>query len=220
MNTLLVETNFSSVQTLTEDVGGRKQWFIEGVFAQHSVVNRNRRVYPKHVLNESMDSYMNDYLNRGRAIGELEHPDTGAKINMDRIALKIENLREDGNAYMGKARVLNTPCGNVLSGLLEGGVEVGVSTRADGKVKPNSQGIQEVQQGLKMFAIDAVFSPSAPDAFVQGLMEGQSFVWDSMNEDVEFLETLKSDMNRATMRQLQEAKLEAFQKFLNNLRTK
>lgn len=220
MSILIVETNFSSVDTISEDIGGgAKKWYIQGVFAQHSVVNRNRRMYPKDVLNESMDTYINTYLARNQAVGELNHPSDRATIDPERIAIKIEQLHEDGNSYMGKARVLDTPCGKVIQGLLEGGVTMGVSTRAQGDMKQNMQGITEVQKGLRMQCIDAVFSPSAPDAFVQGIMESADFVWDSMNEDVQFVEELKRDIQRTSSRNLQEAKLAAFQKFLNNLRT-
>lgn len=213
MTILLTETNFSTVQTINEEVNGEKKWFIEGVFAQHSVVNKNRRLYPKEVLQESVLNYQNDFVKTGRAVGELEHPPT-SKINLDRIAVKIENMREDGNAYYGKARVLNTPCGKIVQGLLEGGVQLGVSTRADGEVRKNSQGINEVQTGLRMGAVDVVANPSAPDAFVQGLMEGADFVWDTMDADHEFLQSLKEDFSRVSARELQEAKIKTLRKFV------
>lgn len=214
---ILIETNFSDVQTLAESANDGKNWYITGPFAQHSVVNRNRRIYPKDVMSESMEAYKRDYLSRGQAVGELEHPPT-TKINPERIAIKIESLEEDGNSYMGKARVLNTPCGKIVQGLLEGGVQIGVSTRADGSTRKNSQGIMEVEQGLRMSSVDVVFAPSGPDCFVQGLMEGADFVWDTMVEDVQFVESIKYDILKASSRSLQEAKLQAFQKFMNHLR--
>ena len=213
----LVETNFSEVKSINEDVGGEKQWYIQGPFAQHSVVNRNRRIYPQEVMSESMTSYRRDFFDRNQAVGELSHPPTTV-INPERVAIKIVEMNEDGNAYMGKAKVLNTPCGKIIQGLLEGGVQIGVSTRADGSVKKNGQGIMEVQTGLRMSAIDAVFSPSGPDCFVQGIMEGADYIWDTMNEDVQFVESIRNDILKASSRNLQEAKLQAFQKFMNRIR--
>lgn len=217
MTNLIVESNFSTIKTLTEGEGEAKKLYIEGVFAQHSVINRNRRIYPRDVLKESMDHYITEFVEKNRAVGEMEHPPT-TKVNMDRIAIKIESLYEDGNAYIGKARVLNTPCGNILRGLLEGGVQVGVSTRADGQTRKNAQGIMEVQSGLKMSAIDCVTNPSAPDAFVDAMMESADWVWDTMNEDVQFVERLKEDIEKTNIRSLQEAKLQAFQKFMSRIR--
>lgn len=214
---VLSESNFSDVQIISEEISGDKNWYITGPFAQHSVVNRNRRVYPKGVMNESMDVYIKEYLDRNQAVGELNHPPTTV-INPERIAIKIESLTENGNSYVGKARILNTPCGKVIQGLLEGGVKMGVSTRADGQVKKNSQGIMEVQSGLRMSAIDAVFNPSGPDCFVEGLMEGADFVWDTMIEDVQFVESIRNDILKASSRSLNEAKIEAFQKFMNRLK--
>lgn len=217
MQNFIVESNFGGVETLSEGEGDSKKLYIHGVFAQHSVVNRNRRIYPKGVMNESMEDYIREYVTNNRAVGELEHP-SNTKINMDRIALKIESLYEDGNSYIGKARVLDTPCGKIIKGLIEGGVQLGVSTRADGSVKKNGSGIMEVQSGLKMAAIDCVTSPSAPDAFVQGIMEGADYIWDTMNEDVQFVESIRNDILKASSRNLQEAKLQAFQKFMNRIR--
>lgn len=215
--TLLVETNYSDIQTLAESVDTGKSWYITGPFAQHSVVNRNRRIYPKQVMHESIDLYRTNYLSRNQAVGELEHPPT-SKISPERIAIKIEEMTEDGNSFIGRAKVLNTPCGIVVQNLLEGGVQIGVSTRADGQVIKNSSGIMEVQQGLVMSAIDVVFAPSGPDCFVQGLMEGAEYIWDTMNEDVQYVESIKNDILKASSRNLQEAKVEAFRKFMAHLR--
>lgn len=166
---MLIETNFSDVSTLTEGEGQQKQLYITGIFAQGGVVNRNRRVYPSAVLESAMNSYNENFIMKNRAVGEAEHPST-TKVNLDRISHVIVpgSLLKEGDNYSAKARILNTPCGNIVRGLLEGGVQIGVSTRADGQTKQNSKGIMEVQNGLKMAAIDIVFAPSAPDAFVEG----------------------------------------------------
>ena len=216
---MLVETNFSAVETLSESVDCKKSWFVEGIFAQGAVVNRNRRVYPSAVLESSMNDYNENFIMKNRAVGEAEHPVT-TKINLDRISHLIVpgSLNRQGDNYSAKAKVLNTPCGNLVAGLLEGGVQIGVSTRADGGVKKNSQGIMEVAPGLKMASIDIVFAPSAPDAMVSGLMEGESFVWDTLSEDYEFVQSLKEDVARASRANLQEAKLQAWTKFMARIK--
>ena len=216
---MLIETNFSAVETLCEATSDKKDWFIEGVFAQGGVVNRNRRVYPSSILEQSMDDYNKQFIMTNRAVGEAEHPTT-TKVNLDRISHIIvpNSLVKEGDDYRAKAKILNTPCGNIVKGLLEGGVQIGVSTRADGQTKRNSKGIMEVQEGLRMAAIDIVFSPSAPNAFVEGLMEGESFVWDTMSEDYEFVQSLKEDIALSTKSQLQEAKIKAFQRFMQHIR--
>lgn len=216
---MLVETNFSDVEALSEGEGPQKQLYITGIFAQGGVVNRNRRIYPSAVLESAMRDYDSNFIMKNRAVGEAEHPTT-TKVNLDRISHIIVpgSLVKEGDNYSAKARILNTPCGNIVRGLLEGGVQIGVSTRADGGVKKNSRGIMEVQDGLKMSAIDIVFSPSAPDAFVEGLVENDSFVWDTISEDVEFVESLKSTILETKKENLTEAKIAAFRKFMQHIR--
>lgn len=216
---MLTESNWSGIEVLTESSESGKQLYVEGIFAQGGVVNRNRRIYPSNVLSESMDSYNKQFIMTNRAVGEAEHPST-TKVNLDRISHIIvpNSLIKEGDNYRAKAKILNTPCGNIVKGLLEGGVQIGVSTRADGVVKKNSSGIMEVQSGLKMSAIDIVFAPSAPDAFVNGLMEGEAFVWDTLSEDYEFVQSLKEHVDTAARIDLQEAKLRAFSAFMNKIR--
>lgn len=214
----LSESNFNDVEILSEAASdGKKFWYVQGVHAQANVVNKNRRIYPKDILKESIDEYIKEYVDTSRAIGELTHP-ANTQINLDRVTHLITNIREDGDSWYGKARVLDTPCGKIVQGLLEGGVKLGVSTRANGTVKKNRQGIDEVQRGLKMSAVDIVANPSAPDAFVEGLMESAEFVWDTMNVDHQFLIDLKEDFSKKRSSQLQEAKFEAFKKLMQHIR--
>lgn len=216
---LLTESSFRT-EILTEaDESGKKNWYIEGVFMQSNVVNRNRRIYPDPIMESEINKYVKEYVQTKRAVGELTHPDT-PQINLDKITHITESIRKEGNNYIGKAKILNTPCGNIVKGLLEGGVQLGVSSRGMGSVKLNKQGINEVQDDFKLAAIDIVYQPSAPDAFVEGLMENASFVWDTVSEDIEFVESLRQDVKVATATQLQEAKLEAFQKFLDHIKAK
>lgn len=222
MSKALIETNFNQVESLTESTeSGEKQWYIEGIFAQGDVVNKNRRIYPGSVLEQSMNTYNNEFVMQNRAVGEAEHPQT-TQVNIDRISHVIvpgSLQRESGQNWSARAKVLNTPCGNIVKGLLEGGVQIGVSTRADGAIKKNSKGIMEVQEGLRMSAIDIVFSPSAPDALVSGLMENDRFIWDSIAEaDKELLEDIKREFSRRRSGELAEAKIKTFKQVMEIIR--
>lgn len=221
MSNILIETNFSEVEALTESSEGKpKEWFIHGIFAQGDVVNKNRRVYPGQILEQSMSDYNDNYVNKNRAVGEAEHPKT-TQVNIDRISHVIVpgTLLREGKNWSAKAKVLNTPCGNIVKGLLEGGVQIGVSTRADGAVKRNTKGIMEVQEGLKMSAIDVVFSPSAPDALVAGLMENQEYIWDSIAEaDKQLVEDIKNSFKKLNKNQLNEGKLLVFKRMMEIIR--
>jgi hypothetical protein len=216
----LKESNFIDVETISEslDTGG-KNWYIKGIMAQGGIINRNKRIYPSEVLSESMSIYENEYVKTSRAVGELEHPDSG-QINLERISHIIETLERVGDNYYGKAKVLNTPTGRIVAGLLEGGVKLGVSTRADGKVVKNSQGINEVQRGLRMNAVDVVFHPSAQGAMVDGLMENDNFIWNTMGEDEELLENIKKGVKVASREELMEAKVNAFNRLIELIRSK
>lgn len=219
MSNILTESSFDTKILVEEKENGQKDWYISGIFMQADVVNRNRRNYPREIMEKEIGSYINEYVKPKRAVGELSHPDT-AQINLDKITHIVEDIwQEDGNFY-GKARILNTPAGNIVKGLLEGGVQLGVSSRGMGSVKRNSQGINEVQNDFKLAAIDIVYQPSAPDAFVQGLMESSEGMWDTISEDVEFVESLKSTIAEEEEVQLQESKIEAFSKFLEAIESK
>lgn len=212
----LIEVSSEETQIITESSNDKKFWYVEGIFAQANKVNRNRRVYPKDILRESMDEYINQSVAKMRAIGELSHPSNNT-LNPDRASHLIMELREDGDNYIGKARILNTPCGKIVQGLLEGGVNIGVSTRAEGKVAKNSQGIDEVQRGLKMTTIDIVLNPSGPDCWVDPLMESE-VTWDNSDPDSIFIMNLKQEILNTSSRNLQEAKLEALRKFVNYIK--
>lgn len=216
---ILTEANFTDVQIVTEDrTDGRgRDWVIEGVFIQSDIVNRNRRLYPRQLMESKIGEYQRDFVDMNRAVGELSHPDT-TEINLDNITHLTTQINQDGANFIGRAKILNTPQGNVVRGLLEGGVKLGVSSRARGSVKQNAQGVNEVQDDFNLAAIDIVYQPSAPDAFVQGLVENADFVWDTIHEaDQEFVESLKDDVHTTESSQLDEKKLEVFQRFFDNL---
>lgn len=214
---ILIEQNFSDIQTISESINGEKSWYINGVFAQGNVINGNRRFYPSEVLTESFDRYRS-LVESGRAVGELNHPPT-LEINPERISQKIESIVLEGDSYVGRAKVLNTPCGRIIQGLLEGNVKIGVSTRAGGTVKDSPKGYKIVESGLSMRAVDTVWNPSAPDAFVDGLMESDSCIWNTMNMNPEFLEEIKNDIKYTSKNMLQEAKILAFNKLITNIQT-
>lgn len=220
---VLIETNFSEVETLCESTGEgkNKEWFIHGIMAQGDVVNKNRRIYPGEILEHTMQDYNTNYVHKNRAVGEAEHPKT-TQINIDRISHVIVPgtlVKESSQNWSAKAKVLNTPCGNIVKGLLEGGVQIGVSTRADGAVKRNSNGIMEVQEGLKMAAIDVVFSPSAPDALVAGLMENETYIWDSIAPaDQQLLEDIRNSFKKVRKNQLNEGTLIAFKQIMEMIK--
>lgn len=220
---VLIETNFSEVETLCESTGEgkNKEWFIHGIMAQGDVVNKNRRIYPGEILEHTMQDYNTNYVHKNRAVGEAEHPKT-TQINIDRISHVIVPgtlVKESAQNWSAKAKVLNTPCGNIVKGLLEGGVQIGVSTRADGAVKRNSNGIMEVQEGLKMAAIDVVFSPSAPDALVAGLMENETYIWDSIAPaDQQLLEDIRNSFKKVRKNQLNEGTLIAFKQIMEMIK--
>lgn len=209
---LLVETTYNTQAQLLESEG-KKSWFIEGICLQSDIVNQNKRFYPRGIMEAAVKSFSSDFLAHNRAVGELNHPQT-PEVNPERIAIRIENLNQTGNNFVTKARVLGTPQGQIVSSLLEGGVKLGLSSRGMGALKANTQGINEVQQGYRIAAIDVVYYPSAPDAFVQGIMEGKNLKWDTCEEDVQFVESLKNDLSRAKMAQLQEAKVKMLESFI------
>lgn len=208
-------------QFITEAVKQDKHWYLEGVFMQSNVKNRNNRIYPKQTLDEEVNRFIENYVAQDRAIGELNHPNTPS-INLDRVCHKITTLECVGDNWVGKSQILNTPMGKVVEGLLEAGVKIGVSSRGLGTVKERG-GVNEVQSDFKLATIDVVSDPSAPDAYVKGL-----------NEDVEwiFCEDSKCYLKADIIEQHKEIaveqyatlsegqKLQMFDDFINNLRTK
>jgi hypothetical protein len=213
----LIESIYDDVELVTESTSaGKKFHYIHGIFAQADVVNGNKRIYPEKVLDESMNDYIKNYVSKSRAVGELIHP-SETKIGLDRVSHLITEMRKDGKNYIGKARILNTPTGKITQALLEGGVKLGVSTRADGKVVQNSRGLNEVAPGLGMKAIDIVYNPSAPDALVDSIMESVDTVMDALSEDMMLVESIRADIRKTSSKELQEAKLKAFKQIMEHL---
>jgi hypothetical protein len=203
---------------IEEKVGGKKNYFIEGIFLQSELVNRNNRMYQEHVMDKEVGRYLKEYVQMNRAYGELGHPDSPS-INLDRVSHLIVDLRKEGKNYVGKAKILETPMGMIARGLLDGGANLGVSSRAMGSLKTNNEGVQIVQDDFMLStAADIVADPSAPDAFVRGIMEGKEWAFVDGKFVEQNIEEVKTYIKKASSKQLEEAKILAFQRFLMKIK--
>ena len=205
----LITEHISDVEYIVEGKG--KQQYIKGVFMQSDVKNQNGRIYPFPVLQREVKNYNKKFVTEGRALGELGHP-MGPTINLDRVSHLITELHEDGKNFVGKAKIMDTPNGKIVKNLLESGVKLGVSSRGLGTVKTNKAGVNEVQKDFVLSTVDIVADPSAPAAFVNGIMEGKEFSVTGEMEDY-----IKKDVHSTHSRELDAKKLEIFEKFLGNL---
>lgn len=207
------DANFLVEQELGQD----KQYFIEGVFLQAEIKNRNGRVYPKEVMEKEVNRYMAESVQRNRAYGELGHPDSPT-INLDRVSHMIKELRLEGNNYVGKAKIMDTPYGKIVKSLIDEGASLGVSSRGMGSLKTASDGTALVQGDFMLAtAADIVADPSAPDAFVQGVMEGREWMFVDGKFVEKDIEEVVDTIKRASSKQLEEAKLYAFERFLRKI---
>ena len=214
----LITEEISDIQIITEGKGAKKRMCIEGVFLQGEIKNRNGRMYPIQTLANEVNRYNENFVQKGRALGELGHPE-GPTVNLDRVSHKITSLKAEGNNFMGKAQILGTPMGKIASSLLDEGVMLGVSSRGVGSLKTTSEGCKIVGEDFQLAtAADIVADPSAPDAFVNGIMEGREWVWEGGILREQLAETTKKRINTLVdQRQLEEKKLELFNNFLSNL---
>ena len=214
----LIREEIESVEFLVEQKNGKKSMYIEGVFLQGNIKNRNGRMYPMETLRREVSRYNESNVQSGRALGELGHPD-GPTVNLDRVSHKIVSLRESGSNFIGKAKILNTPMGKIASSLIEEGVKLGVSSRGIGSLKMTREGVNIGGDDFMLAtAADIVADPSAPDAFVEGIMEGKDWVWDGGILREKYAEKTYRQINTLVdQRALQEQKLNLFNDFLNNL---
>jgi hypothetical protein len=214
----LITEEVTNVKIITEGKGADKKLYIEGVFLQGEIKNRNGRMYPITTLSREVDRYNENFVAKGRALGELGHPD-GPTVNLDRVSHKITSLVQEGNNFVGKAQILNTPMGKIASSLLDEGVMLGVSSRGVGSLQTTSEGHKVVGEDFMLAtAADIVADPSAPDAFVSGIMEGKEWVWEGgiLREQLAS-KTQKRINTLVDQRRLDEQKLNLFQEFLSNL---
>ena len=214
----LIREEIESVEFLVENRNGRKSMYIEGVFLQGNIKNRNGRMYPMETLRKEVGRYNENHVQSGRALGELGHPDTPT-VNLDRVSHKIVSLKESGSNFIGKAKILGTPMGKIASSLVEEGVKLGVSSRGIGSLRPTREGVNVVGDDFMLAtAADIVADPSAPDAFVEGIMEGKDWVWDGGILREKFAErTYKTINTLVDQKTLDEKKLSLFNDFLSNI---
>jgi hypothetical protein len=213
---LITEHTEDNIQTIAEDAGnGKKNYFIRGIFMQSEQVNRNGRVYPSAIMEREVGRYNDNYIKTSRALGEMGHPE-GPGLNLDRVSHLIKEMRMDGKTVYGKAKILDTPYGLIVQNLINEGVKLGVSSRGMGSLK-QVNGINEVQDDFSLATVDIVADPSAPNAFVNGIMEGKEWVWNNGILQEKHISSYKNVIKKAPSRQLEEAKLQVFKNFISRL---
>ena len=214
----LITEEIEKVKVITEEKNGKKSLFIEGIFLQADKPNRNKRMYEMRILEREVNRYNDSFITKGRALGELGHPD-GPTVNLDRVSHKIVDLHREGSNFVGKAKILETPMGKIAASLLGEGVSLGVSSRGVGTLKPTNEGYSVVGEDFMLAtAADIVADPSAPDAFVSGIMEGKEWVWEGGILREQLAEKTQRKINTLVdQKTLEEHKLNLFNEFLSNL---
>ena len=214
----LIREEIETVEFVTEEKNGKKSLYIEGVFLQGNIKNRNGRMYPMETLAKEVSRYNESNVVTGRALGELGHPD-GPTVNLDRVSHKITSLRESGSNIIGKAKILDTPMGQIAKSLIGEGVKPGVSSRGIGSLKPTKEGFNVVGDDFMLAtAADIVADPAAPDAFVEGIMEGKEWVWEGTTLRERLAEKTKTKIELlAEQKRLEEHKIGLFNEFINSL---
>jgi hypothetical protein len=205
----LITEHTNDVEYIVE--GKNKQQYIKGIFMQSDIKNQNGRVYPYSVLKNQVKEFNEKFVKQDRALGELGHP-AGPSVNLDRVSHIITELNEDGKNFIGKAKIIDTPNGKIVKNLLESGVRLGVSSRGLGSVKTNKSGVNEVQDDFVLSTVDIVSDPSAPDAFVNGIMEGREF---SLTGELEY--AIQKEIKNTVKARLEEKKVELFTRFMGGL---
>ena len=206
-----------NIQVLTEEAApGQKNYFIEGIFLQGNITNRNKRRYPMETLQKEVMRYNDNFVKQKRAFGELGHPE-GPTINLERVSHMITDLRQEGSNFIGRAKIMDTPYGKIVKNLIDEGAKLGVSSRGMGSLEERN-GVNVVKDDFQLAtAADIVADPSAPEAFVRGIMEGKEWIWESGRLVEKDIEQIKKDIRKASSRNLEEAKFNAFNKFLRGL---
>lgn len=213
----LISEEIIDIQFIAEEKNGNRSYFIEGVFLQSDIRNRNGRMYPFDTLNREVSKYNENYIQRGRALGELGHPD-GPTINLDRVSHKIISLTSEGKNFIGKAKILETPMGKIAKNLLDEGVKLGVSSRGLGSIERRGDTNVVKDDFMLSTAADIVADPSAPDAFVEGIMENREWIWNNGCWKESSLEGAKHYLDESASNQLLDRKLKVFEAFLRNIK--
>ena len=214
----LISEEATNVEFLTEaKKDGGKNYFIEGIFMQANTKNRNGRIYPREILQKEAKRYNTEFIQKKRAFGELGHPD-GPTVNLERVSHMIEELQEVEQNFMGRAKILDTPYGRIVKNLIDEGARLGVSSRGMGSLKPVKDGIQEVQGDFYLAtAADIVADPSAPDAFVAGIMEGKEWIWDNGLLKETKIQEYKNQIEKSSKKDKEQTLTKAFEDFIVNL---
>tara|TARA_Y100001972_G_scaffold24117_1_gene29117 strand:+ start:10519 stop:11163 length:645 start_codon:yes stop_codon:yes gene_type:complete len=212
----LISEEIQDAQYLIEDNNGKKNYKIKGVFLQSDIKNRNGRVYPKEIMIKEVNRYQKEFVNKKRAFGELGHPD-GPTVNLERVSHMITDLKQEGTNFIGEAKIMNTPYGKIVKGLIDEGAQLGVSSRGMGSLEQRNGANYVKSDFMLATAADIVADPSAPDAFVQGIMESKEWVWDNGRLVERDVEAWRREIKNASTRKLEEKKLEVFENFLKNL---
>jgi len=212
----LISEEIQNAEYLVEETNGKKNYKIKGVFLQSDIKNRNGRVYPNEILHKEVTRYNREFINKNRAFGELGHPD-GPVVNLERVSHMITKLHPDGQNFIGEAKIMNTPYGKIVKGLIDEGAQLGVSSRGMGSLQTRG-GVNYVGEDFYLAtAADIVADPSAPDAFVEGIMESKEWVWDNGVLVEKNIEAWKREIESAKRHALAEAKVKVFKNFLSNL---
>jgi len=212
----LISEEVQNAEYLVEENNGKKEYKIRGVFLQSEIKNRNGRVYPTEVLVREVNRYTKEFINKNRAFGELGHPD-GPTVNLERVCHMVKSLKQDGKDFIGEAKIMDTPYGKIVKGLIDEGAQLGVSSRGMGSLIQRN-GVNYVKDDFYLAtAADIVADPSAPDAFVEGIMESKEWVWDNGVLKEKDIESWKNQVRAARQRSLEEAKLKVFKSFLTKL---
>jgi len=212
----LISEEVQNAEYLIEEKNGKKEYKIRGVFLQSEIKNRNGRVYPTEVLAREVNRYTKEFINKNRAFGELGHPD-GPTVNLERVCHMVKSLTQDGKDFIGEAKIMDTPYGKIVKGLIDEGAQLGVSSRGMGSLIQRN-GVNYVKDDFYLAtAADIVADPSAPDAFVEGIMESKEWVWDNGVLKEKDIESWKNQVRTARQRSLEEAKLKVFESFLKKL---
>ena len=212
----LISEEIQDAEYLIEDANGKKNYKIKGIFLQSDIKNRNGRVYPKEIMIKEVNRYNKEFVEKKRAFGELGHPD-GPTVNLERVSHMITNLQQDGSNYVGEAKIMNTPYGKIVKGLIDEGAQLGVSSRGMGSLEQRNGANYVKSDFMLATAADIVADPSAPDAFVQGIMESKEWVWNNGRLVERDVDAWRKEIRSASRRKLEEKKLEIFGNFLKNL---
>ena len=216
---LITEFKETDVQCIVEAKdNGEKSYVIEGIFAMADSKNRNGRIYPKPIMENAVNKYVTEQVTTKRAVGELNHPD-GPTVNLDKVSHLITDLRMENNNVMGKAQILDTPMGKIVKGLLEGGVQLGVSTRGMGSLEQRN-GVMVVKDDFILNTVDIVQDPSAPEAFVNGIMEGVDWVWNNGIIEAREIERMETEIKQAPRVGIYESQVREYKNFLSLLKNK